>query len=879
MATLTLLPSVGLCAGAPRLIAVYPPDGVDRVPADATIQFVFDQPTAKYAIYSIAAIPGGGLVTTLPDQWSALGDTLRVTPLAPLEYGHLYGMKLNSVQDTSGTYWGDQYYQTTYFTVLAQAKIERVSPANVGVALTPDVPMPLSIPVRETAGTDAWFRSVRVQFLPSPQITNTEPTPLDASVTPLYETTQPLSIFLPRHGVANLEAVANLPEGVARDIPQGQMGMRLTFYGDDETRSSIVLDLAYRLDPTTVASHSASIVPAIASDLLVQSAVLESPVHGMVVAAGDTILPRATVIGIGTGGFRGAFYLDGDLISIEEGYMEAGRPVAVEMRGPLPTRRFGEHRLQFQVESPQLVAANPISFTCAPPAGGLTPDPWTKPKSPEGVQPSKLSGSVRWTAQGNSRFRDQESSAVGWAAWRGGYSFSQTRRLETDLSLRLRFDDTGNGNGRPQYLSVRYVGPSSSLEVSDAAPADAALTPLLMSATPRRSAQAKLVRTPLGDMSAYLALDSHPISAGGVGVRAPESDLYAARISRGFGGGRARASLYGGYTHEDPTSGGPQTGTLRRSIYGGMGAFRLADACSLLVDAATVHHRAAFGVAPGRSRTAWRTQLAGRAAGFQATAQAFSYQPELATALNPYALSNRRGGMGEIAKSLWKWRFFGNFRSEEPQERAGLEPIVRVNRSAIGGRLELNQESWVIPSIVRVTHRGANIEYLETRLATEFSMAEQRGGRTTARFDVATMEDERRPNTRRRITSGSMVTTGRSLDRVVSTLTAGVEWDRNRGLDLDNTTLQGSFEARWEAIPGKLLVTPFVLASGRDYQQQGTKEGRYAARLQVAFLHVPGLGGSAVSLEGRVDRLKRIQPLETSTTDGSVMLFVGGMFR
>lgn len=862
------------------MISVYPSDGMDRVPADATIQWVFDQPTAKSAIYSIVDLaPGGGIPTTLPTQWSALGDTMLVKPLAPLEYGHLYGIKLNNVQDTSGTWWDDRYYPTTYFTVIAPAKIERVSPANVGIAITPDVPMPVNIPVRETANTDAWFRSVRVQFLLSPQIayfnSSSEPDTLDKYVQSIYETTQPLSSFLPRHGVANLQAVANLPDAVARNIPQGQLGMRLTFYGDDEVGFPIALDLVYRLDPTTVETHSASVVPAMASDLLIQSVVLESPVHGMVVAAGDTILPRATVIGNGTGGFRGAFYLDGALVAIEEGFMEAGRPVTIEMRGPLPTRRFGEHQLQFQVESPQLVAANPVSFTCAPVANGLAPDPWTKAKAQdEALPPSKLSGAVRWTAQGNSKFGDQEGSAVGWAGWRGGYTLSQTRRLETDFTFRLRFDDTGNGSGKPQYLSLRYVGPSGTLEVSDAAPAKAAETPLLMSATPRRSAQAKLTKTPLGEVSAYMALASHLISSGGSGVNATESDLYAARISREFSGGRGRASLYGGYTHEDETP----SGTLRRSIYGGMGTYRLAEACSLLADAATVYHRAVEGISSGRSRTAWRAQFTGRKAGIQGTAQAFSYQPELATALNPYALSNRRGGMGEIAGSLWKWRFFGNFRSEQPQERAGLEPIVVVNRSSVGGSLELNPQSWVTPSIVRVTHRGANIEYVETRLATELSTAERRGGHTSARFDIATMEDERRPNTRRRISSGSIVTTGSSSDHLCSTLAAGVEWDRNRDLDLANTTLQGSFELRWEAVPGKLLIAPFVDASQHDYSQQGTRESRYAARLQIAFLRVPGLRENAVSLEGRVDRLKRFEPLESTTTDGSVMLFVGQRF-
>src|SRR5206468_12436675 len=166
-------------------------------------------------------------------------------------------------------------------------------------------------------------------------------------------------------------APVTLPGSVARTIPQGKLGVRLTFYGTDETSSSVVVDACFRTDPTSVVCHQASVLPAIASDLLVLSAVLEWPLHGAAFAAGDTILPRAVVTGNGTGPFRGAFYMDGELISIEEGYMEAGRPVEVTMRGPLPTRRLGEHRIQFAVESPQPLAANPISIICAPPPNGV----------------------------------------------------------------------------------------------------------------------------------------------------------------------------------------------------------------------------------------------------------------------------------------------------------------------------------------------------------------------------------------------------------------------------------------------------------------------------------------------------------------------------
>ncbi len=870
----------GASAAVVSQTATFPKDGAIRVSPNATLYFVFDQPTQKTGAFSVADFDpssGGGLISLGVPRWSALGDTVYLKPFAPLPFGHLFGMRVNTIFATDGSSTSD--LPIVYFTALARANIERVQLGNVSLALTPDVTLPVSIPVHETAGTDASFTSVRVQFLPSSEVPNTEPTPLDTSVMPLYETTQPISVFLSRNGAARLEAPVLLPGSVARTIPQGRLGVRMTFYGTDETSSPVLVDAFFRADPATVAFHQASVVPAMATDLNVQSATLEWPLHGATFAAGDTIVPRAVVTGYGTGAFRAAFYMDGDLISIEEGYMEAGRPVEVAMRGGLPTRRLGEHRLQFQVESPQAVTANPISFLCAPPPRGLAPRRRAAPQppSPPAARASRLNGSVTWIAEGRSRFRSEDASAVGWGAWRAGYDISPGRRLEAEASMRLRFDDVGNGRGAPQHVKLRYSSPRASLEWGDAAPAGAADTPLLMSPVPRRAAQATLGHTPLGDLDAYVAIESHPISAGGT-IREAQSDLYAARLTRSLWRERLRATLYGGYSHEDPTPGGAETQTRRRLIYGGMGRWDLPGAWALLADAATVHHRAIEGFEAGRSRTAWRGELSGRPAGFTASAQAFSYQPELATALNPYALSNRRGGFAQFARDLWKWRVFGSFRSEQPAERVGLEPMVRVDRATVGARLELNQVSWVIPSFVRVTHRGANTEFTESRIATEFSAAEPMGGRTTARFDVVVAEDGRGVNSRRRLASGSVVSTRRHPGRMVSTLALGLERSRLQDLNLTDTTVQGSFEARWEAVAGRLLITPFLAGSSRTYEQQDTKENRYSARLQVSLLRVPGLAENSISLEGRIDRLQRIKPSVPSSTDGSIQLTVGQRF-
>src|SRR5690242_19397062 len=73
-----------------------------------------------------------------------------------------------------------------------RAQVERVQAGNVNIGLTPDVTLPVGIPVRELAGSAVSFTSARVQFLPSELVTNTAPTDLDLSVMPLYQYTVPL---------------------------------------------------------------------------------------------------------------------------------------------------------------------------------------------------------------------------------------------------------------------------------------------------------------------------------------------------------------------------------------------------------------------------------------------------------------------------------------------------------------------------------------------------------------------------------------------------------------------------------------------------------------------------------------------------------------
>ncbi len=853
----------GATTSFPQQIATYPRQGQTRVPHDATLYFVFDQPTLKSGSFSVADLDpsgGGGLLSLDVPRWSTLGDTVFLRPLLPLEFGHFHGMRVNTIFATDGTASND--LPIIYFTILARASIEPVAPGAESrtVALAPGVPSPVGLSVRNRIDTEVRFDRASVTYL----------TPSGAL---LDSTVQPVSLRVPRSGVADLSIPVTLPVRVARMAPRGVLSLRLVYYGEDETLTPF----------TYVATLGAQIAPAIASNAVIESAVLEWPLHGAAVAAGDTILPRAVVTGTGTGPFRGAFILDGEVFAIEEAYLEAGRPVVVTPRGPLPTRRFGEHRLQFTVEAPQAVSARPVSFVCVPPAHGLSKSvaaPTRLGSEPAPARRLSLSGTL--LAEGRSKLRDEEASATTWGIGTARYGLGGGAALEASASLRARADDPKNGSARPEQARVRLLSYRGSIEWSDAAPALARDAPLFASGVPRRGAQGRWQAGSTGIFEGYLALDSRPGGSGGL-VDQARSDLYAGRFTRALARDRVELSAYGGYTHEDPTRGGRDSLVRARSVVGGMGRVQLAGDWSLLADGAAVHHRAA-GSAPvdpslaAPTRAGWRSELSGSLVGVRTLLQAFHYQPDLATALNPYALSNRAGGSAEVSRAILRWRMFAGFRSEQPAERIGLAPVVRVDNLRVGGTLTLNECSSVEPAFVLVTHHGANTEYKESRFQTRFTRCEPRGGMTAVRLDGATYRDDLAANARRQVFSGSVVSTLLHAGGATSTISLGYEEDTNRDLDRTNRTIEGTFETRFEAVPGHLVVIPFFAGSSRDYEALGTKETRLGGRLQIALLRFAGLGENALALTGRVDHAKNQLPIEKTRTEGAVELTWGQRF-
>ena len=896
--------SPGVVTSFPQQVATYPPDGATRVSSNATLYIVFDQPTLKSGSFSVADLDSGTIGTLLnleTPTWSALGDTVFLKPTQPMTLGHRHGMKVNTIFATDGTASND--LPTVFFLVFPRSNVVRINPPAddfSSVTLVPGRAVPVGLDVKETADNTATFTSARIEFWSQP----TETFSSGSTPVPIRTTTVAVSQQVPRRGTAHLSAPVTLPLDLARDAASGVLGLRLFFDGTDETGQPYSFEaLSARsvvAGDTLLTMAPALVTPQIASEIVVLSAYLEQPLPGAVFAVNDTVRVKGVVTGMGTGVFRAVFYLDGDIAAIEEGYMESGRPVSIEPRGPIPSRRLGEHRFQLVVEAPQNVASRPITFLCVPPVNGITPPPedvsektieemrvapsdetppdTTVVATPTKVEKPSLTIGGTYLVTGKSEFRDEESAAIAWSAWKAKYPLAKETAFEAGVLWRLRIDDAQNGSASPEQMQLKLTRGESRAEWGDLAPKLAEGAPLFASAVPRRAGQAIWKGSPIGDVEGFLAMDSRPRSAGGPGDQV-RSDLYAARVNRPFWNDKIQASLYGGYAHDDPTAGGADSVTRADAVYGGQAKLRFAGDWNLLGDVATVRHKTIEGVEPGRSRTGMRAEITGEVAGFAAKAEAFRYQPDLTTSLNPYAISDRRGGGAEIARNFANWRFFGGYRSEKPDEKFGDAPVIRVDRFTVGGRLELNSKSWVTPTFIRIRHVGPNTAYKETRAATELVAGERYDGQTKGRIDLALLEDEKGENARRLVTSGSLVSTRKLEGRVTTTLSGGVEIIEHQDLDMTDQTVQAAMEFQWETVPGKFLMTPYVTYVDREYDTLEQRDDKLSVRLQLLLVRVPHFGENALAIEGRYDKIDHQDPIESESTETGVQITFGQRFN
>ncbi|HET9950555.1 MAG TPA: hypothetical protein VFS09_02045, partial [Candidatus Eisenbacteria bacterium] len=758
------------------------------------------------------------------------------------------------------------------------------------VTLVPERAVPVTIGVRETAGTAAYFNRARYRFYPADEIDLNAP----FSIVPSSYSEVAVSATVARNGTASLTVPVTLSREQAAYSNAGLLGLEIVFDGYDETGLPYSFSASSRIRTNTFPGDNtliltrAQLTPALGASIAVGSVFLESPLPGATYVVGDTLRPRAVVTGIGTGPYRGAFYMDGDLVMMVEGFLEAGRPDTLTAPGPLPTRRLGEHRLQFVVEAPNNVPAAPITILCVAPEGEGAQASRMRARAPADSAGHGRVGieiDLGTLAQAKTKYWDADASATYWSRSTAFAQFGKETRLEANALWRVRLDDTQNGSGVPEQMGVKLAAKRGTAEWGDIMPSIAAGAPLFASTVPRRAAQAT-VNAGLGKLEGYVALESHPRSAGGV-AREARSDLYAGRLSRAVGS-RLRLAAYGGYTHEDPTSGGVETATRTRAVYGGSGTYVLPGGWNWLADVATVHHIAIEGVETGRSRTGVRTELAGKLVGADLRAEGFIYQPDLVTELNPYAISDRQG-VALSAKGNIKdmWRLFADYRYEKPNEATASVvtpfgtfqgvPSVSVERLAFGSGVSLGPSSAVTPVLIRVRHRGEQTDLTETRLYSEFTTAEPREGRTTVRFDVAVFDDKLGVGKKRKLLAATYSSIRRHPGNITSTTTIGYENDKHIDLNLSDQTFQGSFELRWDAVPERLALLPYVIYTDRDQETRGLHEQLVSGRLQCMAMRIPVLFGSTLALEGRISRVTNKEPFDTKDNDyGATLTLSGG---
>jgi hypothetical protein len=878
-------------ASNPQQVSSYPRDGEDHIPIDAELFVVFDQPTSKAnAIYEVADLDSTGLLSLAGPRYSTLGDTLFIKPLYPLRYGRPHGMRIDKIQAVDGTYSFD--LPVIYFTTIARASVERVGTPGLyeSVTLVPDRSVPVTIGVHETAGTAAYFDHARYRFYPADQIDLNS----GFSIVPSAYSEVSIAANVGRKGSAAFTVPITLTRQQAAYSNAGLLGLEIVFDGHDETGLPYSFSASSRIRTNTFPGDStliltrAQLTPALGASISIGSVFLESPLPGATYVAGDTLRARAVVTGIGTGPFRGAFYMDGDLVMLVEGFLEAGRPDTVTTPGPLPSRRLGEHRLQFVVETPQNVPAAPITILCVAPEGTGEQAPKMRARIPAGPPATKRAGievDLGTLAQAKTQYWDADASAVYWSRSTAFAQLGKETRLEGNALWRVRLDDTQNGTGVPEQMGVKLAAKRGTAEWGDIMPSLAAGAPLFASTVPRRAAQATMSGG-LGTLEGYVALESHPRSAGGV-AREARSDLYAGRLSRALGS-QLRLSAYGGYTHEDPTAGGVETATHARSVYGGSGTYVLPGGWRWLADVATVRHIAIEGVEPGRSRTGVRSELNGKLVGADIHAEGFHYQPDLVTELNPYAISDRQGvaltAHGNI-KDMW--RLWADYRFEKPVEAAGAVvtplgtfpgvPSVSVERVAFGSGISLNQSSAVTPVLIRVRSRGDQTDLTETRFSSELTTAEAREGRTTVRFDVAIFDDKLGVGKKRKLLAATYSSIRRHPGNITSTTTIGYEADKHVDLNLSDQTFQGTFELRWDAVADRLAFLPYVVYTDRNQETRGVHDQLVSGRLQCMAMRMPALLGATLALEGRISHVTNKEPVETKDNDyGATLTLSGG---
>ncbi|MEA2238693.1 MAG: hypothetical protein QOC81_3417 [Thermoanaerobaculia bacterium] len=101
---------------------------------------------------------------------------------------------------------------------------------------------------------------------------------------------------------------------------------------------------------------------AIGAQLSVNTATIVFPVEGTIVSNGEAVYPRALLAMSGSGTVVGAWAVDGAPFDRFTATTNAGAPLEIHARLPIPPTSWGEHRLSLVIDSPQLSDGPSVRF-------------------------------------------------------------------------------------------------------------------------------------------------------------------------------------------------------------------------------------------------------------------------------------------------------------------------------------------------------------------------------------------------------------------------------------------------------------------------------------------------------------------------------------
>jgi hypothetical protein len=226
---------------------------------------------------------------------------------------------------------------------------------------------------------------------------------------------------------------------------------------------------------TSVRDGTLTVYPrgAIGAPLSVNTATIVFPVEGTIVSNSEAVYPRALLAMSGSGTVVGAWAVDGAPFDRFTATTNAGAPLEIRARLPIPPTSWGEHRLSLIIDSPQLSDGPSVKFESSATSA-------TRLTIYEPAERAVIEGPprIRWTLVPGASAYEVEILHVaddGRELGSGRYRTTETSWTPKDLGsgtmrARLRTVFQGDTRGEPtEWRTFVFLPAKASLHIDSAA--------------------------------------------------------------------------------------------------------------------------------------------------------------------------------------------------------------------------------------------------------------------------------------------------------------------------------------------------------------------------------------------------------------------------